>query len=89
MVPVPSASTVYRVPSVTAWSKAASGARGYDVFAVDPNADEVEADRCYHDLREILGGVNAVVIATRPEAAEETALPRRNRACRPVVCGSH
>lgn len=23
--------------------------RGYEVFAVNPNADEVEGDRCYHD----------------------------------------
>ena len=47
-------------------------ARGYDVFAVNPNADEVEGDRCYHDLRDIPGGVDAVVIATRPESAEDT-----------------
>jgi hypothetical protein len=46
--------------------------RGYDVFAVNPNADEVEGDRCYHDLRSIPGGVEAVVIATRPERADET-----------------
>jgi predicted CoA-binding protein len=46
--------------------------RGYEVFAVNPNADEVEGDRCYHDLRAIPGGVDAVVIATRPEIAEET-----------------
>jgi hypothetical protein len=46
--------------------------RGYEVFAVNPNADEVEGDRCYHDLRSIPGGVNAVVIGTRPETAEET-----------------
>lgn len=46
--------------------------RGYEVFAVNPNADEVEGDRCYRDLRGIPGGVEAVVIATRPEAAEET-----------------
>jgi uncharacterized protein len=46
--------------------------RGYEVFAVNPNADEVEGDRCYHDLRSIPGGVDAVVIATRPETAEET-----------------
>ena len=46
--------------------------RGYDVFAVNPNADEVEGDRCYHDLRSIPGGVDAVVIATRPERAEDT-----------------
>jgi predicted CoA-binding protein len=47
-------------------------ARGYEVFAVNPNADEVEGDRCYRDLRSIPGGVDAVVIATRPERAEAT-----------------
>jgi uncharacterized protein len=46
--------------------------RGYHVFAVNPNADEVEGDRCYHDLRSIPGGVEAVVIGTRPELAEPT-----------------
>jgi predicted CoA-binding protein len=46
--------------------------RGYEVFAVNPNADEVEGDRCYHDLRSIPGGVEAVVIGTRPERAEDT-----------------
>jgi predicted CoA-binding protein len=46
--------------------------RGYEVFAVNPNADQIEGDRAYHGLRSIAGGVHAVVIATRPEAAEET-----------------
>ncbi len=46
--------------------------RGYEVFAVNPNADEVEGDQCYHDLRSIPGGVDAVVIGTRPEIAEDT-----------------
>src|SRR5215831_9928370 len=46
--------------------------RGYEVFAVNPNAEEVEGDRCYHDLRSIPDGVDAVVIATRPEIAETT-----------------
>jgi predicted CoA-binding protein len=46
--------------------------RGYEVFAVNPNADEVEGDPCYHDLKSVPGGVEAVVIATRPEAAEAT-----------------
>jgi predicted CoA-binding protein len=46
--------------------------RGYDVFADNPNADEVEGDRAYHDLHSIPGGVDAVVIATRPETADET-----------------
>jgi predicted CoA-binding protein len=46
--------------------------RGYHVFAVNPSADEVEGDPCFHDLRSIPGGVDAVVVATRPEVAEET-----------------
>ena len=46
--------------------------RGYQVFAVNPNAVEVEGDRCYHDLRSIPGGVEAVVVGTRPELAEGT-----------------
>ena len=46
--------------------------RGYQVFAVNPNTHEVEGDRCYQDLRSIPGGVQAVVIATRPEIAEDT-----------------
>ena len=46
--------------------------RGYEAFAVNPNADAVEGDRCFHHLRDIPGGVDGVVIATRPELAEET-----------------
>lgn len=46
--------------------------RGYDVFAVNPNAQEVEGNRSYPDLRSIPGGVEAVVIGTRPEIAEHT-----------------
>jgi predicted CoA-binding protein len=46
--------------------------RGYEVFAVNPNADEVEGDACFHDLASIPGGVDAVVIGTRPETADAT-----------------
>jgi uncharacterized protein len=46
--------------------------RGYEVFAVNPNADEVEGDPCYQDLKSIPGGVGAVVIGTRREIAEDT-----------------
>ena len=46
--------------------------RGYEAFAVNPNADSVEGTRCYHDLKSIPGGVGAVVIATRPDRAEGT-----------------
>ena len=46
--------------------------RGYEVFAVNPNTGRVEGDRCFRDLASIPGGVDAVVIGTRPEIAEET-----------------
>ena len=46
--------------------------RGYDVYAVNPNADTVEGDACYPDLASIPGGVEAVVIGTRPETAGQT-----------------
>lgn len=46
--------------------------RGYEVFAVNPNADTVEGDACFHDLKSIPGGVDAVVIGTRPSHAVDT-----------------
>lgn len=46
--------------------------RGYEVVAVNPNAKEVEGDPCYPDLRSIPGGVEAVVIGTRPSEAMGT-----------------
>jgi predicted CoA-binding protein len=46
--------------------------RGYDVFAINPNADEVEGVHCYHDLKSVPGGVDAVVIGTRPATADAT-----------------
>ena len=46
--------------------------RGYEVFAVNPAADEVEGDRCYPDLHTVPGPVDAVVIATAPEHAVST-----------------
>ncbi|WP_432843954.1 CoA-binding protein [Dactylosporangium sp. CA-092794] len=46
--------------------------RGYQVYAINPNAGTVEGDACYPDLKSVPGGVEAVVIGTRPETAEET-----------------
>lgn len=46
--------------------------RGYEVFAVNPSAEQVEGDACYPDLASIPGGIQAVVIATRPERALDT-----------------
>jgi predicted CoA-binding protein len=42
------------------------------VFAVNPNAQEVKGDPCYHDLQSIPGSVEWVLIATAPARAEET-----------------
>ena len=46
--------------------------RGYDVFPVNPNTDEVEGAHSYPDLASIPGGVEAVVIATRADRSEAT-----------------
>jgi uncharacterized protein len=46
--------------------------RGYEVFAVNPNVAEIEGGRCFSDVKSIPGGVDAVVIATRPERAMAT-----------------
>ena len=46
--------------------------RGYQVFAVNPNADEVEGDPCYHNLKSVPGGVDWVVVATKPDTADAT-----------------
>ncbi len=44
---------------------------GHDVFAVNPHMQTFEGDRCYPDLKSIPGGVDGVVIATRPEFTEQ------------------
>lgn len=46
--------------------------RGYTVFAVNPNASRVEGDTSYPNLKSIPGGVEWVVIGTRPETADAT-----------------
>jgi predicted CoA-binding protein len=43
---------------------------GHDVFAVNPHLQAFEGDRCYPDLQSIPGGVDGVVIVTRPETTE-------------------
>ena len=46
---------------------------GYQVFAVNPNAKNVEGDPCYPDLKSIVGGVDGVFIITRPNVTEKVA----------------
>src|SRR5262247_4123489 len=43
---------------------------GHDVFPVNPHMQTFEGDRCYPDLQSIPGGVDGVVIVTRPEITE-------------------
>ena len=42
---------------------------GYEVFAVNPNATEVEGVRCYRDLGSIPGHIDGVVVATHPRVS--------------------
>ena len=44
---------------------------GHQVFPINPNAEEIEGDTCYPDVQSIPGGVDGVVIITRPELTEE------------------
>ena len=46
--------------------------RGYTVFAVNPNTDEVEGDHCYDDLAAVPAPIEGVVIGTSPANAEAT-----------------
>ena len=46
---------------------------GHDVFPVNPHVQTFEGDRCYSDLKSIPGGVDGVVIVTRPEITERIA----------------
>jgi hypothetical protein len=43
---------------------------GHDVFAVNPHMQTFDGERCYPDLKSIPGGVDGVVIITRPEVTQ-------------------
>lgn len=42
---------------------------GYQVFAINPNASQVEGDACYPDLHSVPEPVDAVMIVTHPDIA--------------------
>ena len=44
---------------------------GHEVFAVNPHMQTFEGERCYPDVKAIPGGVDGVVIVTRPEVTEQ------------------
>lgn len=46
---------------------------GHDVFAVNPNALEVEGQECYRDVRSVPGPIDGVMVVTRPAVAADVA----------------
>lgn len=57
---------------------------GHDVVPVNPHMDDFEGDRCYPDVKSIPGGVDAVVIITRPEATQQVVRDCRDAGVRRV-----
>jgi uncharacterized protein len=45
---------------------------GYEVFPINPHADEVEGVKCYPSIASIPGEVDGIVVATHPELAAQT-----------------
>jgi len=56
----PAANLIYRRLKTT----------GHDVFALNPHTQTFDGDRCYPDVASIPGGVDGVVIVTRPDVTE-------------------
>jgi len=48
-------------------------ARGYQVFALHPEAQSLHGDACYANLSAIPGGVDAVFIMNSPDVSEQVA----------------
>src|SRR5262245_18741048 len=44
---------------------------GHEVFAINPNAETFDGERCYPDLRSLPEPVDGVVIVTRPTITEQ------------------
>ena len=57
---------------------------GHTVYAVNPSMGSFEGDPCYPDLQSIPGGVDGVVIITRPETTERIVRDCRSAGVRRV-----
>lgn len=44
---------------------------GYAVFPINPNADKVEGDQAYATVADIPGGVDGIMVVTKPELSEK------------------
>lgn len=45
--------------------------KGYEAIAVNPNADEIEGEPCYRNVKAIPGKVDGVIVVTRPKDTEQ------------------
>jgi uncharacterized protein len=57
---------------------------GHDVFAVNPHVQTFEGGPCYPDVQSIPGGIDGVVIITRPETTERIVRDCRDAGVRRV-----
>lgn len=57
---------------------------GYEVFPVNPNAEEVEGVRCYPDVASIPGTLDGVVVATHPDVSAAVVRQSAERGIRRV-----
>jgi hypothetical protein len=57
---------------------------GYETVPINPNASEVEGERCYPDLATVPGSVDGVVVATHPDVALELVRQCEGRGVRRV-----
>jgi uncharacterized protein len=46
-------------------------ATGHEVYAINPNATEVEGDACHPDVASVPAALDGVVVVTTPQVAEE------------------
>ena len=59
--------------------------RGYQVFAVNPNAGHVQGDTCYHDLTSV-PGIDWVVIGIRPQTVRPPSVSAPTSASHGLGC---
>lgn len=45
--------------------------RGYEVYAINPNADEIEGEPCYRNVKALPVKVDGVIAVTRPDDTDK------------------
>jgi uncharacterized protein len=57
---------------------------GYDVVAVNPNATEVEGQKCYADLASVPGAIDGVMVVTHPDVSADLVQQAASRGIRQI-----